>query len=78
METAAEGAQLFNEGQAEEGIAKLSQALDVYPRDAQLLILRGQAYLNNEQIDEACTDLSLARQIALVKTFDSILSVICK
>ena len=78
MEVATEGANLFNEGQKLEGIAKLTQALESYPRDAQLLVLRGQAYLNNDQLDEACMDLSLAKQIALIRTFDSMLPLICK
>lgn len=73
-----EGTTLFNEDKKEEGIAKLSEAITLFPRDAQLLILRGQAYLSNEQYAEACSDLSLAKKISLVRSFDNVLPLICE
>lgn len=73
-----EGAQLYNDGEVEAGLAKMTEALNAFPDDAQLLMVRGQAYLNNNQLSEACEDLSRARRIALVNWFDSILSLICK
>ena len=43
----------------------------------QLLILRGQSYLQNDQLAEACADLRKARRIALINWFDNILPFIC-
>ena len=77
-ETANAGATLFNEGQIETGLRQLTEAVDAFPGDAQLLIMRGQAYLSNNQFAEACADLSLARRIALIPWFDSVLPLICK
>ncbi len=72
-----EGSQLIEEGKDAEGIAKYTEAIEAFPKDAQLLILRGQTYLNNNQLEEACADLSLAKQIALIRSFDTVLPLIC-
>ena len=74
---AEEGAQQFNNGQVFGGMEKMTQALAAFPDDAQLLIMRGQAYLQNEQLAEACADLSKARRIAAINWFDGILPFIC-
>ncbi|MEL7424260.1 MAG: energy transducer TonB [Bacteroidota bacterium] len=74
---AEEGAKLYNEGEAEAGLALMTEALEVFPNDGQLLIARGQAYLNNNQLAEACEDLKKARRITLVNWFDNILPLIC-
>ncbi len=73
-----EGLQLIEDEQVEAGFAKLTEAVDAFPNDSQILMARGQAYLNNNQLSEACEDLSKARRIALVDWFDNILSLICK
>lgn len=75
---AQEGANKFNEGEVEAGLEDMTEALRAFPRDAQLLILRGQAYLENSQMAEACADLRSARRIALVNWFDNILPIICR
>ena len=72
-----EGAQLYNDGQIEAGLAKMTEAVEAFPNDAQIRMVRGQAYLNNSQLAEACEDLSIARRIALVRWFDNILPLIC-
>lgn len=77
-EVADAGAVLFNDGKIEEGIAKMTEAVIAFPNDAQLRIMRGQAYLNNSQLAEACVDLSLAKRIALVNWYDSVLTLICR
>jgi TonB family protein len=78
LEMTDEGAALFNEEQIEAGLAKMSEAIAAFPNDAQLLMVRGQAYLSNNQFAEACADLSKAKRIALVDWFDSVLPLICK
>ncbi len=77
-EVADAGAVLFNDGKIEEGITKMTEAVTAFPNDAQLRIMRGQAYLNNNQLAEACVDLSLAKRIALVNWYDSVLTLICR
>ncbi len=74
---AREGAQFLADGKQEEGIAKLSEAVSLFPNDANLLLNRGQAYLDMNKFTEACADLSLARSISLVNWYDTILPLIC-
>lgn len=73
-----EGEKIYNEGKQEDGIAKISEALALFPDHAAFLFMRGQAYLNQNKFAEACSDLSKGRQIAMVNWFDNILSVICR
>lgn len=78
-ELANEGAALINSGDDRDGgIAKISQALAMFPRDGAFLIMRGQAYLDGNQLTEACADLRLAREIAQVNWYDNILPLICR
>lgn len=73
-----DGVALFDEGQQEEGIAKMSEAVAMFPDNATFLYARGQAYMDMNRFPEACADLTLARDIALVDWFDSILPIICR
>lgn len=72
-----EGADLFNEGEKEAGLAKMEEALSLFPRNAEFLLLRGQAYLDMQEFGKACTDLRLARSISLVNYYDNVLPIIC-
>lgn len=73
-----EGVRLFDEGEQEAGIAKMSEAVVMFPNNATFLYARGQAYMDMNRFPEACADLTLARDIALVDWFDSILPIICR
>lgn len=73
-----EGEQLYNSGDQEGGMAKLNEAIALFPNNAAFLFMRGQAYLNQNKFSEACLDLFKGRQIAMVTWFDNILRVICK
>lgn len=73
-----EGAELYNAGQKEEGIAKMTEGINFFPDDANFLLVRGQAYLDMKNFSDACTDLTKVRQIALLNWFDSMLPIICK
>lgn len=77
-ELAQDGAQLFAEEEQELGIAKLTQAIDMFPQNAEFLLMRGQAYLDMQRYSEACSDLRLARSIALVNWYDAVLPIICR
>ncbi|GJM34633.1 MAG: hypothetical protein DHS20C18_36340 [Saprospiraceae bacterium] len=77
----AEGAELFvseAEADKEAGLAKMTEAVTMFPNDASMLLARGQAFLDLNRLGEACEDLTKARRIALVKWYDNILSFICR
>lgn len=73
-----EGSSLADEEQYDEAIDKMTQALEIFPYDGQFRIIRGQTYMDANRLGEACLDLSLARRIALVDWFDSMLPLICQ
>lgn len=75
---AAEGVQLFNEEKGEEALTKFDEAINLFAGNGYFHYLRGQVYLGMKRYAEACSDLTLARDIAQLKDFDTILSVICK
>lgn len=75
---AQEGAQLFAEEESEPGLAKLTQAINMFPNNAEFLLMRGQAYLDMQRYSEACSDLRLARSISLVTWYDAVLPIICR
>jgi hypothetical protein len=62
----------------QDGLAKMDAAIELFPRDGRFRILRGQARMDNNQLSEACEDLRLARQIALIDWYDSVLPLICR
>lgn len=77
---------LINEGNTmttdsttlEQGFAKMDQAVEMFPRDGRFRIVRGQARMDNNMLSEACEDLSLAKEIALIDWYDSVLPLICR
>ncbi len=75
---AVEGSQLYNAGQQEAGIAKLSEAIVQFPDNAEFLYARGNAYLDMQNYAGACEDLSKVKEILLVTWVDNLLPVICK
>ncbi len=62
----------------EAGLVKMDRAVELFPRDGRFRILRGQARLDNNLLSGACEDLSLAREIALIDWYDSVLPLICR
>lgn len=73
-----EGYELFENGEQEAGLEKMTQAIDRFPNDANFLFIRGQAYVDMNRFDEACADLRKARWISLVDVYDSIIRLICR
>lgn len=73
-----EGSTLFDEGKQEEGIAKMGEAVKMFPGNATFLYMRGQAYLDMNRLKEACADLTRAQNIALNDWYSSILPIICR
>ncbi|MBI1225868.1 MAG: hypothetical protein GC192_11585 [Bacteroidetes bacterium] len=75
---AEEGGDIYNEGMKEEGIAKLTEALALFPNNANFLYLRGQAYMNMNRLTEACEDLQKVRGIVYLDVVEKLLPLICK
>ncbi|MEZ4995396.1 MAG: TonB family protein [Saprospiraceae bacterium] len=75
---AEEGSILAGEEKYDEAIAKMSQAVEMFPEDGNFLILRGQTYLDANRLPEACEDISKARDITLIDWYDNILPLLCR
>lgn len=73
-----EGTALVQEGKQEEALAKMSQAIALFPNNAALLMLRGQTYMDMNRLPEACADLSKAKGISYVRWYDNFLPLICR
>ena len=74
-----EGQQLSQDSiTLEAGLAKIDQAVDLFPRDGRFRIIRGQIRMDNNRLAGACEDLSLAKEIALVDWYDSVLPLLCR
>ncbi len=78
QQIAVEGSNLYNSGQQEAGIAKLSEAIALFPNNAEFLNARGNAYLDRHNYIGACEDLTKVKDILLVTWVDNLLPVICK
>lgn len=75
---ALEGSSLYNAGEQEAGITKLSEAIALFPDNAEFLNARGNAYLDMQNYIGACEDLTKVKDILLVTWIDNLLPVICK
>lgn len=77
---------LMNEGNAmtsdsttmDAGFAKMDRAVEMFPRDGRFRIVRGQARMDNNLLPGACEDLRLAKEIALIDWYDSVLPLLCR
>ncbi len=69
---------LFEQGQMDEGIAKLTEAIEMFPNNGEFLSLRGQAYIKMQKNEEACADLRKVKDILVVSWYDSLIPIICK
>ena len=61
-----------------EALTKMDQAVELFPRDGRFRIIRGQTHLDNNHLEEACADLTVAKNVTLVDWYDSILPLICR
>ena len=73
-----EGSQLFNENQIEAGITKLTEAINLFPGNANFLYMRGQAYMNSERNAEACADFTKVKEILSIDIVNQLLPLLCK
>ncbi|MEM1325241.1 MAG: TonB family protein [Bacteroidota bacterium] len=75
---AVESIQLYEQEDLEASINKITAALELQPKNAEYLALRGQSYVDLERYGEACQDLFKARQILGTSAFDQLLMIICR
>ncbi len=78
MLLANEGSVKFDNEEQDLGIEQMTKALDLLPDNPEILLMRGQAYLDLNRFSEACSDLTKAQEVALVNWYDDILPMICK
>ena len=75
---AAEAETLYTDQKIEEAISKWTASLTLLPGNAEVLLLRGQAYLEVNQNEKACTDLQAAKKIIpLAAWVEQLLPMIC-
>ena len=60
------------------GLEKMDLAIDRFPRNGRFRILRGEARMDNNLLGGACEDFRLAKQIALVDSYDGLLPFLCR
>lgn len=77
-DAAAEAETLYANSDAVGAIAKWTQALELLPGNAEFLLLRGQAYLEVNEKENACMDLQEARKaVPLAGWVSQMLPLIC-
>lgn len=62
----------------DQGFAKMDRAVEMFPRDGRFRIVRGQARMDNNILSGACEDFRLAKEIALIDWYDSVLPLLCR
>ena len=72
-----EGQALFDSGEEDSGIEKMTDALNLYPEYPEFLFLRGQSYMSMNKFAEACVDLQLGQKLSNVNWFSNIIPVLC-
>ncbi len=72
-----EGVTLYNEGNIEEGLAKMDKAVELFPANAELLVTRGQILMDEKKYTTACEDLTKAKSILGGNSLDQLLLIIC-
>ena len=78
-DAAAEAETLYAEEKTEEAIGKWTEALELMPGNAEFLLLRGQAYLESDQKEQACEDLLKAQEVVpLAAWLQRMLPLICQ
>lgn len=73
-----EGTALLEAEKMEEGIAKLTEAINLFPNNGEYLSLRGQAFISMQRTEEACIDLKKAKDILVVSWYDGLIPILCK
>ncbi len=73
-----EGSELYNSGSTEEGLAKLTQAVEMFPDNTNFRYLRGQVYMANKDFEKACEDYTIVRNTLTTSPVNDIYPIICR
>jgi tetratricopeptide (TPR) repeat protein len=73
----AEATVLIEQEKKEEGLAKMGEAIELFPKNAYYLYTRGMIYMNDNKMAEACEDLTRAKETLLTSWFDNLVPIIC-
>ncbi len=66
-----------NEGKTDEGLVKLTKAIELFPNNMEFLSIRGQTYLQLERKAEACADLQQTLDVIPGSWYNSLLPMLC-
>jgi len=73
-----EGFVLYNSGEAESAYAKWTEAIERFPKSVEYQFFRGQAFLQDSKLEEACLDLTAVKAVLGSSGYDDLLPFICK
>ena len=73
-----EGSELYNSGSTEEGLAKLTQAVEMFPDNTNFRYLRGQVYMANKDFEKACEDYTIVRNTLTTSPVNDIYPILCR
>ncbi|MEY3052272.1 MAG: hypothetical protein RLY31_2057 [Bacteroidota bacterium] len=73
-----EGSSLFNEGKQAEGVEKLNRAIELFPDNTDFRYLRGQAYMNMNELEKACADFRLVQARVSIGMVEQLVPMICQ
>lgn len=73
-----EGSELYNAGSTEEGLEKLTQAVEMFPENTNFRYLRGQVYMANKNFEKACEDYTIVRNILTTSPVNDIYPILCR
>jgi TonB family protein len=76
-EWAVEASQLYNEGEKEAGLEKIGEAIQLFPDNANFLYMRGQMFLDQDRMEEACADFKKVRDVLANPFIRDLLPLIC-
>lgn len=71
------GADLLEKNQADEAIAKWTEALKLQPDNTEIIYYRGTAYLNQNKRDEACKDYNRIKELLGITWFEPVRRLFC-
>jgi len=72
------GSALFNQGEQEAGIKKITEAIELFPENANYLYARGQAYMSTDRNAEACEDFKRVKAILPLGIVNQLIPILCK
>lgn len=73
-----EGVDLYNAGETESAYTKWTAAIELFPQSVEYQFFRGQAYLQDNKMEEACLDLTAVKAVLGSSGYDELLPLICK